>query len=218
DRTVKYPKGIAENVLVGIGKFTFLIDFIILDMPKDIKVPLILEIPFLSTARAKIDVYKRKINLRVGEENIIFKSLDSFSEDYIELNDLNEPFELRRNQGDNLMPTIEEGEVIEEFRTRNDDLDTGINDYPGYYDNDKKIHIDFLENMDAYRDERMGDIIIGKPFLREVEIKARRFENWNDYHYNGNDKLPTKWCITIRGPRERNIDDYWWRIYESGRS
>ncbi|GKB97694.1 hypothetical protein Tco_0983831 [Tanacetum coccineum] len=58
DRTVKYPKGIAENVLVGIGKFVFPIDFIILDMPKDIKVPLILERPFLSTARAKIDVYK----------------------------------------------------------------------------------------------------------------------------------------------------------------
>ncbi|GKE68678.1 hypothetical protein Tco_1526750, partial [Tanacetum coccineum] len=53
DRTVKYPKGIAENVLVRIGKFTFRIDFIILDMPEDIKVPLILGIPFLSTARAK---------------------------------------------------------------------------------------------------------------------------------------------------------------------
>ncbi|GKE54785.1 mitochondrial proton/calcium exchanger protein-like protein isoform X1 [Tanacetum coccineum] len=151
DRTMKYPKGIAENVLVGIGKFTFLIDFIILDMPEDIKVPLILGRPFLSTARAKIDVYKRKITLRVGEEKIILKSikpasslikrvymlslrermeldlevrhmgetlvlnrsLNPFSEDYIELYDLNEPFELRRNQGDDLMPTIEEGEVIE---------------------------------------------------------------------------------------------------------
>ncbi|GKD75073.1 putative reverse transcriptase domain-containing protein, partial [Tanacetum coccineum] len=149
DTTVKYPKGIAKNVLVGIGKFTFQIDFIILDMPEDIKVPLILGRPFLSTAHAKIDVYKRKITLRVGEENIIFKivkpassiikrvymlslrermeldlearligetlvlnrSLDPFSEDYIELNDLNEPFELRRNQGNDLMPTIEEGEI-----------------------------------------------------------------------------------------------------------
>ncbi|GKC32249.1 retrovirus-related pol polyprotein from transposon TNT 1-94 [Tanacetum coccineum] len=46
DRTVKYPKGIAENVLVGIGKFTFPTYFIILDMPEDIKVPLILERPF----------------------------------------------------------------------------------------------------------------------------------------------------------------------------
>ncbi|GKC71377.1 E3 ubiquitin protein ligase [Tanacetum coccineum] len=75
DRTVKYPKGIAENLQVGIGKFTFLVDFIILDMPEDIKVPLILERPFMSTARAKIDVYKRKITLRVGEERIVFSSV-----------------------------------------------------------------------------------------------------------------------------------------------
>ncbi|GJT96706.1 hypothetical protein Tco_1092224, partial [Tanacetum coccineum] len=64
DRTVKYPKGIAKNVLVGIDEFTFPVDFIILDMPEYIKVPLILERPFLSTTRAKIDVYKRKITLR----------------------------------------------------------------------------------------------------------------------------------------------------------
>ncbi|GJR07469.1 DNA-directed DNA polymerase [Tanacetum coccineum] len=158
DRTVKYPKGIAENVLVGIGKFDFPIDFIILDMPEDMKVPLILERPFLSTARAKIDVFKRKITLRVGEEKIIFKSvkpasslikrvymlslrermeldlesrlmgetlvlnrsLDPLFEDYIELNDLNVPLELRRDQVDDLMPTIEKGEVFEEFRARND--------------------------------------------------------------------------------------------------
>ncbi|GJS08233.1 retrovirus-related pol polyprotein from transposon TNT 1-94 [Tanacetum coccineum] len=75
DRTVKYPKGIAENVLAGIGKFTFPVDFIILDMPEDIKVPLILGRLFLSTACAKIDVYKRKITLRIREENIIFKSV-----------------------------------------------------------------------------------------------------------------------------------------------
>ncbi|GKE96135.1 gag-pol polyprotein [Tanacetum coccineum] len=75
DRTVKYLKGIAENVLVGIGKFTLPVDFIILHIPKDIKVPLILGRPFLSTACAKIDVYKRKITLRVGEEKIIFKSV-----------------------------------------------------------------------------------------------------------------------------------------------
>ncbi|GKE63961.1 NUDIX hydrolase 6-like protein, partial [Tanacetum coccineum] len=61
DRTVKHPKGIAENVLVEIGKFGFPEDFIILNMPEDVKVPLILGRPFLSTAYAKIDVFKRKI-------------------------------------------------------------------------------------------------------------------------------------------------------------
>ncbi|GKE40249.1 hypothetical protein Tco_1463654 [Tanacetum coccineum] len=75
DRTVKYPKGIAENVLVGIGKFVFPVDFIILDMLQDVKVPLILGRPFLSTAHVKIDVFKRKITLRVGDEKIIFKSM-----------------------------------------------------------------------------------------------------------------------------------------------
>ncbi|GKE21086.1 putative reverse transcriptase domain-containing protein [Tanacetum coccineum] len=185
DKTVKYPKGKAENVLVGIGKIVFPVDFIILDMPEDIKVSLILGRPFLSIARAKIDVFKRKITLRIGEERIIFKSvkpasslikrvymlslrermeldlearlmeetlvikrsLDPLNGDYIDLNDLNEPFELRRNQGDDLMPTIEEGEVIEEFKTRDYELDTGIGDYPSCCDYDKKIHIDCAHNL-----------------------------------------------------------------------
>ncbi|GKC58189.1 hypothetical protein Tco_1085787 [Tanacetum coccineum] len=54
---------------------------------------------------------------------------------------------LRRNQRDDLMPTIEEGEVIEEFRTRNDELDIGIDDYPSYCGYDKKIHIDCAHNL-----------------------------------------------------------------------
>ncbi|GJR04253.1 hypothetical protein Tco_0527237 [Tanacetum coccineum] len=83
------------------------------------------------------------------------------------------------------------GEVIEEFRTRDDELDAGIDDYPSYCNYDKKIHIDYftvLENMDAYRDEGMGDIIFGKPFLREVGIKARRFEGMITI-YNGNESV-----------------------------
>nr|GEX01990.1 hypothetical protein [Tanacetum cinerariifolium] len=102
----------------------------------------------------------------MGETLVLNRSLDPFFEDYIELNDLNEPIELRRNQGDDLMPTIKEGGVIEEFRTRDEDLDNGIDDSPSY----------FLENMHAYRDEGMGDVIIGELFLRGVGIKAKRFE------------------------------------------
>ncbi|GJS87450.1 DNA-directed DNA polymerase [Tanacetum coccineum] len=75
DRTIKQPRGIAENVLVRIGKFVFLIDFIILDIPEDDDVPLILGRPFLATAYVKIDVFKRKVTLRVGEEKLVFKSV-----------------------------------------------------------------------------------------------------------------------------------------------
>ncbi|GKF10455.1 hypothetical protein Tco_0048381, partial [Tanacetum coccineum] len=94
------------------------------------------------------------------------RSLDHFFEDYIELNDLNEPFELRKNQGDDLMPTIEEGEVIEEFRIRDDELNAGIDDYPRALMNvpifvgtfSVMTNFVVLENMDAYRDEGMGDV------------------------------------------------------------
>ncbi|GJU34466.1 putative reverse transcriptase domain-containing protein [Tanacetum coccineum] len=75
DRTIKHPRGIAKNVLVSISKFIFPIDFIILDIPEDDDVPLILRRPFLSTAHAKIDVFKRKTTLRIREEKLVFKSI-----------------------------------------------------------------------------------------------------------------------------------------------
>nr|GEV45574.1 hypothetical protein [Tanacetum cinerariifolium] len=42
--------------------------------------------------------------------------------------------------------------------------------------------------MDAYRDKRMGDVIVGESFLREVGIKARRFEGIITI-YNGNNEV-----------------------------
>ncbi|GJW74615.1 hypothetical protein Tco_0133985 [Tanacetum coccineum] len=204
--------------------------------------------------RMKLDLEVRLM----GETLVLNRSLDPLFKDYIELNDLNGPFELRRNQSDDLMPTIEESEVIEEFRTRDDKFDTKIDDYPSDCNYDKKIHIDcahnlkfscmigfefthanffplvdvnvmskkfynsimkdkmeykgynvvgplmnipifvgtfsiltdfvVLENMDAYHDEGMGDVIFGEPFLREVRIKTRRFEGMITI-YNGNDEV-----------------------------
>ncbi|GJW09627.1 hypothetical protein Tco_1575454 [Tanacetum coccineum] len=186
DKTVKYLKEIAKNVLVGIGKFVFPVDFIILDMPEDIKVPLILGRPFLSTVYAKIDVFKTKITLRLGKKELFSKVLNLRV--------------LRRDQVDDLMPTIEEGEVIEEFRARNDARMVRIFfGYPSDCDHDKKIRIDcahnlkfscmiVLEDMDAYRDEGMGDVIFGEPFLREVRINAKRFEGMITI-YNGNENV-----------------------------
>ncbi|GJW95692.1 mitochondrial proton/calcium exchanger protein-like protein isoform X1 [Tanacetum coccineum] len=189
DRTVKYPKGIAENIDVYKRKITLRVEEkrIVFTSVKPAS-SLIKRVYMLSLReRMELDLEARLMR----ETLVLNRSLDPFLEDYIELNDLNEPFELRRNQGDELMPTIEEGEVIEEFRTRDDKLNIGIDDYPSYYDYDKKIHIDFLENMDAYRDEGMGDIIFGEPFLREVGIKAKRFKRMITL-YNGDDEVTYK--------------------------
>ncbi|KAK1419647.1 hypothetical protein QVD17_28881 [Tagetes erecta] len=72
DRSVKYPRGIVENLLVKVDKFVFPVDFVILDMEADDQVPLILGRPFLRTAKALIDVYDGQITLRVGDEAVTF--------------------------------------------------------------------------------------------------------------------------------------------------
>ncbi|GKE95137.1 hypothetical protein Tco_1579992 [Tanacetum coccineum] len=73
DRSMQSPKGIAENVLVKINKFIFPVDFIILDIIEDDKVPIILGRPTLATAHARIDVFGKKISLEVGTEQITFE-------------------------------------------------------------------------------------------------------------------------------------------------
>nr|GFB46324.1 reverse transcriptase domain-containing protein [Tanacetum cinerariifolium] len=54
-RSITYLAGIAEDVFVQVGKFTFLADFIVIDYEINPRVPLILRRPFLRTARALVD-------------------------------------------------------------------------------------------------------------------------------------------------------------------
>ncbi|GKB13150.1 reverse transcriptase domain-containing protein [Tanacetum coccineum] len=63
-------------MLVEVGKFTFLADFVILEMEEDSKVPLILGRPFLHTADAVIRVKQKQLNLGVGTKRMIF-NIDS---------------------------------------------------------------------------------------------------------------------------------------------
>ncbi|KAH9745008.1 hypothetical protein KPL70_003905 [Citrus sinensis] len=72
DRSIKYPRGIVEDVLVKVDKFIFSVDFIVLDMAEDIELPLIRGRPFLATGRALIDVHEGKLILRVQNEQAIF--------------------------------------------------------------------------------------------------------------------------------------------------
>nr|GEX43450.1 homeodomain-like protein [Tanacetum cinerariifolium] len=195
----------------------------------------------------------------MGETLVLNKSLDPFFENYIELNDLNVPLELRRDQVDDLIPTVEEGEVVEEFRASNDArMVSKVFGYPSDCDHNKKIRMDctynlkfscmigfeflhanffpilyvnvmskkfhnsimrdkmefkgnnvvgalmnilifvetfsiltdfiVLEDMDAYRDKRMDDVIFGEQFLREVGINAKRFKGMITIH-NGNEEV-----------------------------
>ncbi|KAF5451909.1 hypothetical protein F2P56_026965 [Juglans regia] len=56
DRSIKYPRGLIEDVLVKVDKFIFPADFIVLDIKEDKVIPLILGNPFLAMRRTLIDV------------------------------------------------------------------------------------------------------------------------------------------------------------------
>ncbi|GJS03514.1 DNA-directed DNA polymerase [Tanacetum coccineum] len=72
DRSITYPKGLAGDVFVKVGKFHFPIDFVVVDFEADPRVPLILSRSFLRTGRALIDVYGEEITLRVDNEAVTF--------------------------------------------------------------------------------------------------------------------------------------------------
>ncbi|GKE21819.1 putative reverse transcriptase domain-containing protein [Tanacetum coccineum] len=180
----------------------------------------------LAPTKLIIDLDDRAIKRPKG-----IASLGPIYGDYIELNDINEPLNLRRNQVEDLGPTIKDGEVINEpmediVKTRNDnnEMTNGIDEYPSFatmirrfisivlitavfmYDRGKNVvgafinvpifvgnffvvtNFTVMENMDAYRDEGMGDVIVGKPFCREICIKVRRFDGMITI-YNGNDSV-----------------------------
>ncbi|GJV28692.1 reverse transcriptase domain-containing protein [Tanacetum coccineum] len=107
-----------KNMLVKVGKFTFLVDFVILKMKEDSKVPVILGRPFLHIADAVIQVKQKQLKLGVGTERMTF-SIDSamkhsysnddtcFSIDVIE-EILEEDFDALLDEGSSILYSIEE--------------------------------------------------------------------------------------------------------------
>nr|KYP63753.1 hypothetical protein KK1_018335 [Cajanus cajan] len=72
DRSIKYPHGIVEDLLVKVDKFWFPVDFVVMDMEEDSEVPLILGRPFMKTAKVIIDVDDGKLKVRVQDDEVNF--------------------------------------------------------------------------------------------------------------------------------------------------
>ncbi|GJU85335.1 hypothetical protein Tco_1292881 [Tanacetum coccineum] len=77
-----------------------------------------------------------------------------------------------------LPPIIVEDKPIKTSKKGNYVVKT--NEYPFYFV--------VVENMDAYHDDGMGDIIIGRPFCRKACVKARQFDEMVTI-YKGNDSV-----------------------------
>ena len=72
DRTLAQPEGILEDVLIKVGKFIFLVDFVVIDIEEDKQVPLLLGRSFLATGATLIDVQEGELTLKVGNEAVHF--------------------------------------------------------------------------------------------------------------------------------------------------
>eukprot|EP00257_Ricinus_communis_P020928 XP_015580293.1 uncharacterized protein LOC107261980 [Ricinus communis] len=83
DRSIKYPRGIVENLLIQVGKLIILVDFMVLDMentPARHKEQTILPSrPFMATTKTVIDVHNGKLTMTVLGETIEFKVFDSLT-------------------------------------------------------------------------------------------------------------------------------------------
>ncbi|GJR14797.1 reverse transcriptase domain-containing protein, partial [Tanacetum coccineum] len=123
NRSFQYPVGIAKNMLIEVGKFTFPADFVNIEMEEDSKVPFILGRPFLHTVDAVIRVKQKQLNLGVRTERMIF-NIDSamkhsysnddtcFSIDVID-EILEEDFDALLDKGSKILHSIE-GTLLKE--------------------------------------------------------------------------------------------------------
>ncbi|KAK4382482.1 hypothetical protein Sango_2867000 [Sesamum angolense] len=80
DRSVVYPEGVLEDVLVQVNELVFPADFYVLDMREDNSpnsTSILLGRPFLKTARTKIDVHSGALSMEFDGEIIKFNIYDS---------------------------------------------------------------------------------------------------------------------------------------------
>ncbi|KAK0583907.1 hypothetical protein LWI29_004920 [Acer saccharum] len=83
DGSVRYPRGIMEDVLVQVDKLIIPVDFVVLDMD-DVSGetnmrPILLGRPFMATAKTFIDVQNGKLTMTVLDETIEFKLFEASS-------------------------------------------------------------------------------------------------------------------------------------------
>ncbi|XP_047948956.1 uncharacterized protein LOC125194774 [Salvia hispanica] len=84
DRSVTYPEGIIEDVLVQVNDFIFPVDFVVLDMEEDMNVPLILGRPFLATGKALIDLSRGELTIRMGPKHHILSIYNAMKSSEVE--------------------------------------------------------------------------------------------------------------------------------------
>ncbi|GKA99920.1 reverse transcriptase domain-containing protein [Tanacetum coccineum] len=99
-------EGIAQDVIVRVDKFNFLVDFIVVDFEADPRVPILLRRPFLRTTKALVDLTTFPSDSLQGSSfpsSLLIETSDSSLEEFADELALLEPF-LLGNEDDNFDP------------------------------------------------------------------------------------------------------------------
>ena len=116
DISMAQSEGALEDVLLKVGKFIFLVDFVVMKMEEDNQVPLLLGRPFLEYGAALIDVKKGELTLRVGNEALHFNLDNNLTQSDVHVEncnaiDNNSPISFEMISDCNLQHSINENEM-----------------------------------------------------------------------------------------------------------
>ncbi|GJW57414.1 reverse transcriptase domain-containing protein [Tanacetum coccineum] len=184
NRDICTPKGIARDVFVPVGKFTFPADFVIVDYESDPRVPLILGRPFLRTARALIDVHGEEMILRDGNERLILNMRNDTS------SYSNEPHQESINMID--VYNVSHEEILNDdiFDPEEDIIENLLNldktkDLPPYHDNQSSGNPTLISEPETKSSSSSPTLIS----LEESELIWEEFEA-----YLASDSFPPGNC------------------------
>ncbi|XP_073120574.1 uncharacterized protein [Henckelia pumila] len=206
DRSIKYPRGIIEDVLVKVDKFIFPVDFVVLDMEEDLDMPLILGRPFLATGKALIDVQKGELLLRVGEEKILFDVFNALkfsqnNEEYFQLDVVDSLlFGYVQDTFQEPLETALISEHVDNFSDEIEEMTAYLNDNQSWRRGGKLR----LEDLGDRK-----DLVLQKPSIEEPPtLELKPLPTHLKYVFLGeNDNLPVIISSSLTGEMEARLID-----------
>ncbi|GJY12952.1 reverse transcriptase domain-containing protein [Tanacetum coccineum] len=198
NRSVAYPVGIAEDVFMQVGKFTFPADFVVVDYDVDPHVPLILGRPFLRTVHALVDVYGEELTLRVGNEKLTFNVARTLKYPHKHGDDPTPSSDpVVASLSPSLTPFEDSDFLLEEidaFLALDDSITPEIDN--GIYDSEGDIL--FLEKL--LNDDTTKDLPPKDPWVSPVHVVPKKGGMkvvTNDNNELILTRLVTGWCVCI---------------------
>ena len=77
DCSITRPFAVVEDVLVKVCHFTFPVDFVIMNIEKDVEIPLILGQPFMLIAKCVVDMGNGNLEMSVEDQKVTFNIFET---------------------------------------------------------------------------------------------------------------------------------------------